>query len=67
MAKVYELNCREVAGIECEFSTRRSTVEDVIEACADHGRSEHGMMSFSPDLFLKMRGCVHEIDEEPAQ
>ena len=67
MAKVFVLECRDVGVPDCEFSTRGSNVEEVIEHCADHGRTEHGMHSFSPEMFAKMRSCLKQIDEEPAR
>ncbi|HLF77053.1 MAG TPA: DUF1059 domain-containing protein [Dehalococcoidia bacterium] len=62
MATVYYLNCGDL-GIECDFKTRGEDVEDVIEKCADHGRSEHGIRSFGPELYAKMRANLHVIDE----
>jgi predicted small metal-binding protein len=67
VAKVFVITCKEVAGIDCEFSTQAPTVEEVIEKCADHGRSDHGMTSFGPELFARMRACVHEKDSETSR
>jgi predicted small metal-binding protein len=63
VAKVFVINCRDV-GVDCEFSTRANTVEQVIEQCADHGREQHGMKSFPPEFYAKMRACLHEVEEE---
>ena len=66
MAKVYLINCKDV-GVDCNFTTRGTTVEEVIELCADHGRQEHGLKSFGPEVYARMRACLKELDEEPAR
>ena len=66
MAKAYLLSCRNV-GVECNFETRADSVEKVVEQCADHARREHGMMSFSPDLFAKMRSCIEVLEEDASR
>ena len=64
MAKVYQIECSKL-GVDCEFSTQADSIEKVIELCADHGRDQHGMKSFGPEVFAKMRACVTQV-EEPA-
>jgi predicted small metal-binding protein len=66
MAKVYYINCRDV-GVDCEFRTRANSAEEVIEMCADHARKEHGMTSFPPEFYAKMRQCLTIVEEEPAR
>jgi len=61
LAKIFYIDCKDV-GIDCEFAARGSTVEEVIELCAEHGRSNHDMKSFSPALYAKMRGCVRVVE-----
>jgi predicted small metal-binding protein len=65
VATVYYLNCKDL-GIDCEFETRGENVEKVIEQCADHGRAEHGIRSFSPELYAKMRSHLHKVEEAPS-
>jgi predicted small metal-binding protein len=64
MAKVYSLTCSDI-GVDCGFETRADSIEAVVEQCADHARHQHGMTSFGPDLFAKMRSCVRVLDQEP--
>ena len=64
MAKVYQIECSKL-GVDCEFSTQADSIERVIELCADHGRDQHGMKSFGPEVFAKMRACVTQV-EAPA-
>ena len=63
MAKVYLIRCRD-AGVDCDFQARASSVDEVMQACADHGIKEHNMKGFGPDLYLKMKNCMHVIEEE---
>jgi predicted small metal-binding protein len=63
----YYIDCREV-GLECDFRTIGETVEQVVELCADHGRAEHGLRGFGPELYARMRPHIHQFEEtETAQ
>jgi len=62
MAKVYVINCRD-AGVDCDFEARGSSMEEVMEKCAEHGTQEHGMKGFGPELYTKMRRCVRTVEE----
>ena len=62
MAKVYLISCRD-AGVDCDFQARGSSVEEVMQLCADHGIKEHNMMGFGPELYAKMRRCVKILEE----
>jgi predicted small metal-binding protein len=56
MAKVYLISCRD-AGVDCDFQARGSSLDEVMQLCADHGAREH-MKGFGPDLYRKMRSCM---------
>jgi predicted small metal-binding protein len=62
MAKVYLISCRD-AGVDCDFQARASSVEEVMQICADHGTKEHNMKGFGPDLYRKMKSCMKTLDE----
>jgi len=62
MAKVYLISCRD-AGVDCDFQARGSSVEEVMQRCADHGMKEHNMMGFGPELYTKMLRCVKTVEE----
>lgn len=64
MARVYYIKCREV-GVDCDFEARSETIEGVFELCAEHGKSQHGMKSFGPEFFARMRACLRVIEEAP--
>lgn len=36
------LRCREV-GVDCDFSARAETEEEILKKAAEHGRTAHGM------------------------
>jgi predicted small metal-binding protein len=62
MAKVYVISCRD-AGVDCDFQARGSSLEEVMQLCADHGIKEHNMMAFGPELYAKMQRCVKVVEE----
>ena len=62
MAKVYLISCRD-AGVDCDFQARGSSLDEVMQLCADHGAKEHNMKGFGPDLYRKMRSCVKTLEE----
>ena len=62
MAQVYFISCRD-AGVDCDFEARASSMDEVMQLCADHGIREHNMKGFGPDLYLKMKRCVKVLEE----
>ena len=63
MATVYLISCRD-AGVECDFQARGSSIDEVMQLCAEHGIQEHNMKAFGPELYLKMRRCMKILEEE---
>jgi len=64
MPRVYSLSCRH-AGVDCDFETRGEDVEDVMRRCAAHATTVHGVKSFDPGKFLKMRAQLKVVEESP--
>ena len=62
MAKVYLISCRD-AGVDCDFEARGSSLEEVVQLCAEHGIQAHNMKGFGPELYRKMQGCVKTLEE----
>jgi len=60
MSKV--VTCREV-GVDCDFEARGETEQEVLQKCAEHAKSAHGMDQIPADLAVKVRASIH--DEEP--
>ena len=44
MSKV--VSCRDV-GVDCDFVARGETMDEVLQACATHGKEAHGMDEIS--------------------
>jgi predicted small metal-binding protein len=62
MAKIYLIHCRD-AGVDCDFEARGSSLEEVMQLCADHAIEKHNMKGFGPELYRKMRACVKVLEE----
>ena len=65
MGKVYRISCRD-AGVDCDFQAQGVTLDEVMQACAEHGIQAHNMKGFGPELYLKMLNCVKILDDEQA-
>ena len=57
MTKV--IRCREV-GVDCDFEARGETEQEVLDKCAEHGRSAHEIQEVPPELAQKVRAAIHE-------
>ena len=57
MAKV--LTCRDV-GVECDFTARGETVEEIMQKAARHAKEDHGMTDIPPELFVKAKAAIRE-------
>jgi predicted small metal-binding protein len=62
MGKVYRISCRD-AGVDCDFQAQGSSLDEIMQLCADHGIREHNMKGFGPELYAKMRSCVQILEE----
>ncbi len=58
MAK--SISCRDV-GVDCDFQATGETVEDVIEQCAEHAKSAHGMDQIPPELAEKVQLAIRDV------
>ena len=63
MAKI--IRCRDV-GVDCDFEARGETEQEVLDQCAEHGRTAHGMQELSPELVAKVRAAIREEPEGQA-
>ena len=57
MAKV--IRCRDV-GVDCDFEARGQDVQEVLEKCAEHARSAHGMQEIPADLAAKVKAAIRD-------
>ena len=63
MAKI--VRCRDV-GVDCDFEARGETEQEVLDECAEHGRTAHGMQELTPELVAKVRAAIREEPEGQA-
>ncbi|HXG91989.1 MAG TPA: DUF1059 domain-containing protein [Blastocatellia bacterium] len=57
MAKV--VRCREV-GVDCDFEARGETVEEVMQQCAAHAQTDHGMSEIPEELGAKVLAAIRD-------
>ncbi|HXK58282.1 MAG TPA: DUF1059 domain-containing protein [Acidobacteriota bacterium] len=60
MSKI--IKCRDV-GVDCDFTARGETVDEVIRQCREHARTAHGITDLPPELIDRVRAAIR--DEEP--
>jgi predicted small metal-binding protein len=53
------VRCRDV-GVDCDFEARGQTDEEIMQKCANHARSAHGMDEISADMIAKVKAAIHE-------
>jgi predicted small metal-binding protein len=58
------VSCREV-GVDCDFEARGETEQEVLQKCAEHAKSAHGMDEIPADLAAKVRASIR--DDQPQQ
>ena len=58
MAKA--INCRDI-GMDCDFEARAETVGELLQKCAEHGKSAHGMSEIPPELVSKVQGAIRDV------
>ena len=64
MAKM--VSCREV-GVDCDFLARGETEQEVMQKCAEHAKSAHGMDEIPPDLAAKVRASMRDEGTQKAR
>jgi predicted small metal-binding protein len=57
MAKT--VNCRDV-GVDCDFVARGETEQEVLQQCAEHARTAHGMNELPSELANKVRAAIRD-------
>jgi predicted small metal-binding protein len=53
------VSCREV-GVDCDFEARGETEQEVLQKCAEHAKSAHGMDEIPADMAAKVRASIHD-------
>ena len=57
MAKV--VSCRDV-GMDCDFVAKGDSEQDVLQQCAEHARTDHGMDEIPAEVTDKVRAAIHD-------
>jgi len=57
MAKT--VNCRDV-GVDCDFIAHGETEQEVLQQCAEHARTAHGMNEIPAELAIKVRAAIRD-------
>lgn len=53
------IRCRDV-GVDCDFVARGQTEQEILQQCAEHARSAHGINELSPELAQQLRSGIRE-------
>jgi predicted small metal-binding protein len=59
------VSCRNV-GVDCDFVARGESEQEILQQCAEHARSAHGMNELTPELAEKVRSGIRDEAEENA-
>ena len=57
MTKV--ITCRDV-GMDCDFEARGETEQEIMQKCAEHARTDHGMQKIPPELAAKVKSAIRD-------
>ena len=57
MSKV--VSCRDV-GMDCDFVARGQTETEILEQCAEHARTDHGVTEIPDEVIAKVRAEIHD-------
>jgi predicted small metal-binding protein len=58
MAKA--IKCRDV-GVDCDFEAQGEIIEEVLQKCAEHARTDHNMQEIPEELREKVRNAVRDV------
>lgn len=61
MSKI--VRCREV-GVDCDFEAKGESEQEVLQKCAEHAKSAHGMDEIPPELDAKVRAAIRDEGSE---
>jgi predicted small metal-binding protein len=54
------ISCRDI-GVDCDFVATGNSDEEIIKACAEHGKKAHGMEALPPELAQKVKSSIKEV------
>jgi predicted small metal-binding protein len=54
------ISCRDI-GVDCDFVATGNTDEEILKACAEHGKQAHNMDKLPPELAQKVKAGIREM------
>jgi predicted small metal-binding protein len=54
------ISCRDI-GVDCDFVATGNTDEELMKACAEHGKKAHNMDALPPELAQKVKSSIREV------
>ena len=57
------IKCRDL-GVNCDYEARGDTNEEVLKNLAEHARSQHNMQQIPPELAMKARTAIRDVEEK---
>jgi predicted small metal-binding protein len=58
MAK--SISCRDV-GLDCDFKAQAETMEELMQKCSEHAKSDHGIDKIPAELAAKVMAAVRDV------
>ena len=58
MAK--SITCRDV-GMDCDFTAQAETMEELMQKCSEHAKSDHGIAEIPAELADKVKAAVRDV------
>jgi predicted small metal-binding protein len=58
MAK--SISCRDV-GLDCDFHAQADTMEELMQKCSAHAKSDHGIEEIPAELVAKVQAAVRDV------
>ena len=58
MAK--SISCRDV-GMDCDFKAQAETMEELMQKCSEHAKSDHGIDEIPAALAEKVKAAVRDV------
>ena len=46
--------------MDCDFVAKGETEQEVLQQCAEHARTAHGMNELPPELAAKVHSCIRD-------
>jgi predicted small metal-binding protein len=50
--------------MDCDFEARGETEQEIMQQCAEHARTDHGMTEIPAEIAAKVKAAIHDEPEE---